>query len=90
MTLALEPEAAAIYCKHMEFYRQTHGGEGAGMAQFDPGTQFMVVDMGGNYHSAIFDSKNKKCTIRSAPMVTTHSRRNWTFFILVIISCGVT
>ncbi|KAK3097741.1 hypothetical protein FSP39_012697 [Pinctada imbricata] len=46
LALALEPEAAAIYCKHLEFYRKTQGKE-AVMAQFDPGTKFMVADLGG-------------------------------------------
>ncbi|KAL5005892.1 hypothetical protein ScPMuIL_017050 [Solemya velum] len=46
LALALEPEAAAVYCKHLSLQRVSDG-RGARIEPLAPGTQFMVIDMGG-------------------------------------------
>lgn len=48
LIIALEPEAAAIWCKQLP--REGFVAEGADRQKFEesPGTQFVVVDCGGN------------------------------------------
>jgi hypothetical protein len=48
LTLAYEPEAAAIYCKDLTFQRK-EGAEGSNLKSFEPGQQFLVLDCGGRY-----------------------------------------
>ena len=47
LTLAYEPEAAAIYCKEMTVQRR-EGTEGGSMDTFNVGERFLVLDCGGN------------------------------------------
>ncbi|XP_053373619.1 heat shock 70 kDa protein 12B-like [Mercenaria mercenaria] len=47
LTLALEPEAAAIYCKEIVVSRAKEQGKEAQSQSFSPGAQFMVLDLGG-------------------------------------------
>ncbi|XP_060608535.1 heat shock 70 kDa protein 12A-like [Ruditapes philippinarum] len=47
LTLALEPEAAAIYCKELVVSRAKEQKQEAKLQTFDPGSQFMVLDLGG-------------------------------------------
>lgn len=46
LLLALEPEAAAIYCKELAV-RRTQGVDGAFLRAFDPGEKYVVLDLGG-------------------------------------------
>ena len=46
LTLAYEPEAAAIYCKELTVQKK-EGAEGSNMQSFEPGQQFLVLDCGG-------------------------------------------
>ncbi|KAL4221821.1 Heat shock 70 kDa protein 12A [Mactra antiquata] len=46
LTLALEPESAAIFCKELALNR-VDGVEGAFLRAFDPGEKYIVVDCGG-------------------------------------------
>ncbi|CAC5392283.1 unnamed protein product [Mytilus coruscus] len=46
LTLVLEPEAAAVYCKYVEINRNKTG-EVAHLEVFKPGSQFLIVDLGG-------------------------------------------
>ena len=46
LTLALEPESAAIFCKELAINR-AEGVEGVFLRAFDPGEKYIVVDMGG-------------------------------------------
>ncbi|XP_052091555.1 heat shock 70 kDa protein 12A-like isoform X2 [Mytilus californianus] len=46
LTLVLEPEAAAVYCKYVEI-RRNEPGEEANLEVFKPGSQFLIVDLGG-------------------------------------------
>ncbi|CAG2209083.1 unnamed protein product [Mytilus edulis] len=46
LTLAYEPEAAAIYCKEATVQRK-EGTEGCSLQSFDAGHQFLVLDCGG-------------------------------------------
>ncbi|WAR14841.1 HS12A-like protein [Mya arenaria] len=46
LTLALEPESAAICCKEMAL-RKTEGIEGIMLKAFDPGQKYIVLDCGG-------------------------------------------
>lgn len=47
LTLALEPEAAAIYCKELSVSKATEKGQQAELESFRPGAQFMILDLGG-------------------------------------------
>jgi hypothetical protein len=44
LQLCLEPEAASVYCQHVPFER-LQGGRG--ISVFQPGTSYMVLDLGG-------------------------------------------
>ncbi|XP_060082490.1 heat shock 70 kDa protein 12A-like [Ylistrum balloti] len=47
LLFALEPEAASVYCKEIHVQRKT-GDEGATfLTSYDPGTKYMVADLGG-------------------------------------------
>ncbi|VDI76900.1 Hypothetical predicted protein [Mytilus galloprovincialis] len=46
LTLALEPEAAALYCKYSEIQKRTTG-KNSKLGSFDTGAKFVVVDLGG-------------------------------------------
>ena len=46
LLLALEPEAAAIYCKELAV-RRAQGVGGAFLKAFDPGEKYVVLDLGG-------------------------------------------
>lgn len=48
LTLALEPEAAALCCKCLEIQKRTTG-KGSKLGSFDTGARFLVVDLGGKY-----------------------------------------
>ncbi|XP_053374144.1 heat shock 70 kDa protein 12A-like [Mercenaria mercenaria] len=47
LTLALEPEAAAIYCEELFISKAKEQGQEAQLQSFSPGAQFMVLDLGG-------------------------------------------
>ena len=46
LTLALEPEGAAVYCKEIavKVEETTHG---AALSAFRPGSKFLLLDLGG-------------------------------------------
>jgi hypothetical protein len=56
LTLVLEPEAAAVCCKHLELQKSNTGQE-ALLGVYEPGSQFLVCDLGGKYYSVITVSK---------------------------------
>lgn len=45
LTIALEPEAASIYCQHIPSEKQDLSATALGVVT--PGTKYMVVDLGG-------------------------------------------
>lgn len=47
LTIALEPEAAALYVKHLPVERRVNGQEGDEFQTFSPGSKYIVVDAGG-------------------------------------------
>lgn len=47
LTIALEPEAAAIHIKHLPVERRVDGNEGDVFQTFSPGSKYIVVDAGG-------------------------------------------
>ena len=47
LTIALEPEAAAIYVKHLPVDRRLDGEGGDLFRTFAPGSKYIVVDAGG-------------------------------------------
>ncbi|XP_071125378.1 heat shock 70 kDa protein 12A-like [Mytilus edulis] len=47
LTLALEPEAASVFIKHMNVNVQRAQDEGPTLSPYDPGTRYMVLDLGG-------------------------------------------
>ena len=47
MTIALEPEAAAMYVKHLPVERRLEGEGGDLLRTFAPGSKYIVVDAGG-------------------------------------------
>ncbi|CAG2190345.1 unnamed protein product [Mytilus edulis] len=46
LMLALEPEAASIYCKHLPVERLAAGANSA-LGAFSPGTKYLILDAGG-------------------------------------------
>ncbi|WAQ93666.1 HS12B-like protein [Mya arenaria] len=44
---ALHPEAAAVFCKHINFTLSTAGGQAAELEPFGAGSKFMVINLGG-------------------------------------------
>jgi hypothetical protein len=55
LTLAYEPEAAAIYCKELTV-KKKEGAEGSNLKSFEPGQQFLVLDCGGRYMYILLDN----------------------------------
>ena len=49
MTIALEPEAAALFVKHLSVDRQLDEEGGDLFRTFAPGSKYIVVDAGGMY-----------------------------------------
>ena len=49
LTIALEPEAAALFVKHLSVDRQLDGKGGDLFRTFAPGSKYIVVDAGGMY-----------------------------------------
>ena len=49
MTIALEPEAAALFVKHLSVDRQLDGKGGDLFRTFAPGSKYIVVDAGGMF-----------------------------------------
>lgn len=47
LTIALEPEAAALYVKHLPVERRVDGKRGDEFHTFSPGSKYIVVDAGG-------------------------------------------
>lgn len=47
LTLEIEPEAAAVYCKELASVKAKEAGQEDVMKVFEPGSQFMVLDLGG-------------------------------------------
>ncbi|XP_052820668.1 heat shock 70 kDa protein 12B-like isoform X2 [Mya arenaria] len=47
LSLAYEPEAAAIYCKHMRLAKLREPGKDATIQPFPTGLKFLVLDLGG-------------------------------------------
>jgi len=44
LTIALEPEAASLFCQNLPV-EKLHGGEG--IRPFSPGNKYLVLDAGG-------------------------------------------
>lgn len=47
LIIALEPEAASIYCQHLQFENEKQDLSATIMGVVKPGTKYMVVDLGG-------------------------------------------
>ena len=59
--LALEPEAASIYCKHIPSERMVCGGKST-LDAFSPGTKYLILDAGGWFIQWLI-IKNKHITV---------------------------
>ncbi|KAK3602709.1 hypothetical protein CHS0354_017151 [Potamilus streckersoni] len=64
LSLALEPEVAAVYCKEHAIRKELRDGA-AVLRSFDPGERYMVLDLGGgtvdvNIHEVCPDGKLKE------------------------------
>ena len=44
LMIALEPEAASLYCRYLPIKK---GDEGNSLVSFQPGTKYIVLDAGG-------------------------------------------
>ena len=55
LTLAYEPEAAAIYCKEYAV-QKNEGAEGSNLQSFEHGQKFLVLDCGGRYMHILSDN----------------------------------
>lgn len=53
LSIALEPEAAALYCRFLPVEKLTGSSQGEEISQlktFSPGAQYLIVDLGGKLH----------------------------------------
>lgn len=48
LTIALEPEAASIFCRHLSVETTVSGGN-ISIAKMSVGTRYMILDAGGRY-----------------------------------------
>jgi hypothetical protein len=49
LTIALEPEAASIFCRHLSVHTAISGGN-TSIAKMPVGTRYMILDAGGMVH----------------------------------------
>lgn len=49
LTIALEPEAAALFVKYLPVERKVDGNDKEVLQAFAPGSKYIVVDAGGQY-----------------------------------------
>lgn len=49
LTIALEPEAAALFVKHIPVEKRVDGNDGEIFQAFASGSKYIVVDAGGLY-----------------------------------------
>lgn len=50
MTIALEPEAASVYCKRVQLVKLSEAkSDEDGFDIFSPGHQYLILDAGGMY-----------------------------------------
>ena len=54
LSIALEPEAASVYCKYLPSHQLTQ--EQMSRSMFQPNAKYMVVDLGGNIPHFIIQS----------------------------------
>ncbi|XP_052807091.1 heat shock 70 kDa protein 12A-like [Mya arenaria] len=47
LTLAYEPEAAAVFCKEIKVDLSTEGNQASELKSFSEGSKFMIIDLGG-------------------------------------------
>lgn len=47
LILALEPEAASLYCKYLQTEKTQVDGNKTEIVPFQPGTRYLVLDLGG-------------------------------------------
>lgn len=47
LTIALEPEAAALFVKHLPVEKRVAGNEKKDLETFTPGSKYIVIDAGG-------------------------------------------
>lgn len=64
LTLALEPEAAAIYCKENAVKAETESGKSKDLSAFSPGEQFLLLDLGGGTVDITCHSVNRDRTLK--------------------------
>lgn len=51
LLIALEPEAASLYCKHLPVERLQAEGGAQGFVAFSKGSKYLVLDCGGTVYS---------------------------------------
>ncbi|XP_052820670.1 heat shock 70 kDa protein 12B-like isoform X4 [Mya arenaria] len=76
LSLAYEPEAAAIYCKHMRLAKLREPGKDATIQPFPTGLKFLVLDLGGavlyGFNPSVISTRKSKYSYgisTSAPFV---------------------
>ena len=48
LLIALEPEAASLFCRGLDLNNFITGASNVTAASFGPGTRYLVIDAGGN------------------------------------------
>jgi hypothetical protein len=59
LTIALEPEAASIFCRHLRVDTAISGGD-ISIAKMPVGTRYMVLDAGGIEHFFYFKTLSQR------------------------------
>ncbi|CAG2206698.1 unnamed protein product [Mytilus edulis] len=68
LILALEPEAASIYCKNLPVDRTLSSGGRSTLDAFAPGTQYLILDAGGG---------TVDITVQEIKTMATSNRSTW-------------
>ncbi|KAK3096652.1 hypothetical protein FSP39_002113 [Pinctada imbricata] len=63
LILALEPEAAALYCKNLELNSALGSGDGAVKSCFQPGGKYMIMDLGGGTVDSVVHATNENSDV---------------------------
>ncbi|KAK3593606.1 hypothetical protein CHS0354_018704 [Potamilus streckersoni] len=63
LSIALEPEAAALYCKYLPMDKLT-GSDDSGLSVFSEGTKYMIIDLGGGTADITVHEVESKTAVR--------------------------
>ena len=75
MTIALEPEAASVYCRYLPL-QATNQEQSSAISEFKVGSKYMVVDAGGEFEHMFF----KRFQLEAVLMVSVSVLVNYVIY----------